>query len=175
MNKPPVSKKAAKIIKPIMLFAIKHRKEISISFSGITICGVMAGLGLVWNRIVCILNAPVSLWVVIAILPLSGYAVVTMTISIVKAARNPTYLSFTSMKYEEWKLEWSYERNKKTKEYDIKNILPVCNNCGCELEEYDVINAGTYLHCPICKDALYKLFDKHSAVTKIIKHKIKSM
>jgi predicted Zn-ribbon and HTH transcriptional regulator len=77
------------------------------------------------------------------------------------------------MEYENWKLKWDYEYYEKSKKYEVRNIRPVCRDCGCELTE---LKGGNYsgFCCPICKDKWYEVFDKHDALRKIIEHKIKN-
>jgi len=169
MGRPP---KATKVIKSLFFLVTAHWQRIAVALSGLTLCGIMAGLGLFWGVLARILNKPVPLWVVVAVLPLSGYAVVTMILGMIKAAKEPPFLKFRSMKYGPWKLEWEYEYVRKTGKYAAKEIWPVCCKCGCKLVEHE--DRRDLCRCPECecKYSATILFDRRAAAAAVIERKM---
>jgi len=172
------SKKVTNIIKFLLPLIIENWGKIAIYLSGITISGVVAGLGNfidVFSSFINIhipLNIP--LWLIIAILPVVLYGIISSILKIVNNLKKPSFLKFTSMEYTDtknnlYRLKWNYELY--NKEYVVRNIYPVCCNCGCELT---YIKDSDYIYCPVCRDNAYKIFDEKDAVIKIIWHRIRN-
>jgi len=164
--------KIPEFIKLLLPYIKQILPQILTFLSGITLASIIAWLGRFFDFFAYIARIQIPLLLLIVIFPLLLYAVVTMIRSIIGVIKKPSYTKFSSMKYEAWRLEWDYEHDKKTKKYLIKNMRPVCPDCGCELAEWDDARVEG-LHCPICKNLWYPEFDKHQTVHKIIEHKIK--
>jgi hypothetical protein len=170
-------KKVPGVIKAVLTFILNNLIAIIGLFGGATMLGIIAALGRffgIFSGLVKIVIKPdIPLWVLIIFSPFLIYAVVMQVLRLVNFFRKPPYLSFTTMVYEKWKLEWEYEYDKKSKKYVVKNICPVCHNCGCEMEYIRMGNAEG-IFCPVCKDDLFEPFEKYSPLRKVIEHRIRT-
>ena len=169
-------KKAAGFFKAVLPFVIEHWQAITGVFGGATIVSVIAILGRFINSLSGILRLPVKfnvpLWLVIVISPIALHVIYIYILNMITKFGKPSYLKFTSMEYKDtngklYKLKWGYELY--DKEYVVRNITPICLNCGCELTEFP--RGNSMLYCPVCRDNLYDFFTEVEAAIKIIRHK----
>jgi len=165
-------KKIAGFLKAAIPFIIEHWPKIAILLSGVTVTGILAGLAHFFGFFARLIKLRIELplLTLIAIFPIIAYAAILAVMKIVGIFRKPRYLSFASMEYRDtknnlYKLKWDYELY--NKKYVVRNIRPICLDCGCELTE---INSSG-LYCPICRNIFYEAFNEDKAVKKIIEHK----
>jgi hypothetical protein len=170
-------KKAKSIIKVVLPFLLDNWKTIATCLSGITISGILAGLG---NFIDALshftsltINYDIHIWLIIAILPYLLYIAVVMPITkMINKFRKPAYLKFTTMEYlstknQSYKLEWNYVKDKK--EYVPRNVHAVCHKCGCELAKLN----SEFIYCPLCRQDFCEPITEYDSIYTIIKHKTK--
>jgi len=174
--------KAAGVVKFLLPYIIKNWRIIIGFISGITITGILAGLGRFIDFFACVFNIrfPLPLPVIIVVFPFLVYGVIMPILRIRDIFKDPPYLSFTSMEYDKWKLRWKYVYVQKYNRYEIYNIRPVCKKCGCDLLKHHTIMGGIDgLYCPVCEEgnkypALYPTFMETSVIEKVIEHKIEN-
>ena len=158
-------------IKPFSPYIIEVLIKTLPITGGITLTGVFALGGRFFTNIA---EVQVPLFILIALSPLVIYAVVKIARGVLDIARDPPYLMFTGMKYEYWKLVWEYSYNKKSDEYEIKNLRPVCKKCGCDMVEHK--ENDSFCRCPQCPQHISPPdfhFDRHVAAMTVIKYRMK--
>jgi len=172
------SKKATNIIKFLLPLIIENWGKILIYLSGITLTGIITGLGNFIKILSGFINIRIPLniplWLIVSIMPIFLYGIFNFIVKIIKNIKKPECLKFTSMEYTDlknnlYKLKWDYEL--KDKKYVVGNIYAVCPVCDCSLTYAKNEN---FVYCPICRDKGYEMFDDDNAVKKIIWHRIKN-
>jgi hypothetical protein len=173
-------KKATRVLKVILPFILEHWKDIFIYLSGVTIYGVLSGLGKFVDTLSCFASLTVQfdvyLWAIIVLFPIVLHIFYIYTLHMINKFKKPAYLKFTSMDYTDingnhYKIKWNYYLN--YKEYLVGDIYPVCPICGCELSDY--VDFHSSLYCPMCNDGnTYKKIDKYDPILKKINHMIKN-
>lgn len=174
-------KKVISVFKILLPYILDNWKVIVTLISGLTISGILTGLGIFFNCLSSFtsltVQSDIPLWILIAILPLLIYAVFIIARDIIKHFTKPPYYKFTSMSYSNpkndfnWKLEWEWVLYKK--KYIINEFHVICRKCGCELEDTkDTQFRGLY--CPSCNNEWCELFDDENAARKVIEYRIKN-
>lgn len=78
--------------------------------------------------IVSVLEQPVPLYVI-----LISVLVLSIIIYLVRRRRTPAFLKETTMKMGDFTWHWNWSYDKKEKNYDLVDFLPLCPQCGKEL------------------------------------------
>jgi hypothetical protein len=170
-------KKTIGVIKIVLPFIIEHWKII-FAFSGAIITGILAVLGLIFDIFSHIIETCIELplWLIFVISPFLIYAIIMISIRLSDAIKKPSYLSFTTMDFMEWKLKWNYEPDKKYEHYLIEDIHAICPICTCRLVPIEYTpraNHETELYCPECRHEPCRNFEPFYRDAKIvIKHRI---
>lgn len=110
---------------------------------------VKAIISFVYNGILAILNFEIKLWwllIGIAVLILGLY--IALKIAEAKSDNQPAFLSYTKDKIQGWLWEWDWIKNYYG-QYEVKNLHPICENCGTPLVSGSRHGGG--LECLRCK------------------------
>lgn len=75
----------------------------------------------------------------------------------------PDWLKYTRDTFDGIVYEWEYDESYEGK-YNIKNIIPYCPNCECQLIDED---------CPNCKKSYYRKIKSNHELVVLIRHSIK--
>lgn len=78
--------------------------------------------------LVSMLEQPIPLYAI-----LISVLVLIIIVYVIRAKRNPAFLKETSMKMGDFIWHWNWNYDKKEKNYDMVDFLPLCPQCGVEL------------------------------------------